>query len=61
MISQKCVLLLGFLLLDLIVQSQKIAPRPQRQQAAFGINAQFGAAVNNVQVTHGELADAVSG
>ena len=40
-------------------QVQQIPTRSQRQHAAFGINAQLGAGVGDVQVAHGQLADAV--
>ena len=40
-------------------QVQQIPTRPQRQHTGLGVNTQLGAGVDDVQVAHGQLADAV--
>src|ERR1017187_1197798 len=42
-------------------QLQQITATAQRQQPGFGVDAQLLARVHDVQVAHGELADAVGG
>ena len=47
------------LLLAAAIQLVNVRAFAHRQQAGVGVNAQLGAGVHDVQIAHGQLADAV--